>query len=135
MDQRSIANQIKLHGKLDGSLSHAVAGIIWADVKAYGKFWEKDGKKSEREKADKEIAKLKEQIEILKAEKTAVRNEEELTKEQVVAMIRESAGQGNAASQKILSEYIGLGKHEEDMTIEMVDFSDAPDWYKTKKPE
>ena len=135
MDQNSLYGTIKTHSKLGNSEAHLLAKVIWSEVNNYGKFWEKDGKKSgaeaERKKADAEIAKLKEEL-ILKTAKAPLG---ELTKEAVVAMITESAEQGNAASQKILSEYIGLGKHEEDMVIQMVDFTNAPDWYKTKKSE
>ena len=58
-----------------------------------------------------------------------------LTKEDVLAMVKASAEDGNAASQKILSEYIGLGKKEDGLVVQMVDYKSAPDWYRTEKPE
>ena len=137
MNQGSLYSTIKTHSDLGNQEAHLLAKAVWAECLRYGKSREKDGKdagaEAERAKADKEIEKLEEQLTILRNEK--VKRSVELTKEEVVSMIRESAESGNAASQKILSEYIGLGKHEQDMVIEMIDYSDAPDWYKTKAPE
>jgi hypothetical protein len=84
-------------------------------------------------------------MKIKKAEEEEVRKKKEkerlesggggLTKEEVLAMVKASAEDGNAASQKILSEYIGLGKKEDGLVVQMVDYVSAPDWYRTEKPE
>lgn len=57
-----------------------------------------------------------------------------MTRDDLLKVLSKEAKKGNSQHAKLLSELQGYESKKQDIHIEMIDFSDAPDWYQTKKP-
>ena len=110
MEKASIASQLQVHGGLNGSDANRVAGVIWSSVCKHTKICEKFAKEEEAKKhVSTERVRLTPEE---RAQETADLLDEKLVSREITA-----------AELRELKDIFNLKAKDQDIAIEMVDYS------------